>query len=494
MTIRGSKVETADILIIGAGVVGCALARQLSRYKLDILLLEGADDVGTGATRANSGIVHGGYTAKAGTLKGDLCIRGNRMFDRLDQELQFGFKRTGSLVLAFNSEDMHTLEGLLENGRKNGVKGLEILSPKDTLSRYPVLNPDIAGAFHCPETGIVSPYEFCIALAENAVHNGVRLHLDTPVQSIRKSDSAFVVTSGDREFQSTIVINAAGAKSADVAAMAGAANFSIHPRKGQYLLLRRGSGDLLDTVVFQPPTNKGKGILVTPTVWGNLLIGPNAEEVQSADDLGTDPETLASVLKTAQQSVPSLDPELTIRLFSGVRPRGDRDDFIIEESPVPGFFNLGGIESPGLTSSPAIALMVEGLLRNKGVSLKEKESFDPFRKAICKPGSLAPPREAAESAKRDYGDPQRMVCRCEQVDERVIRDALSRNIPLRSLDGVKTRTRAGMGACQGRFCGPRVKEYLQKESGLDESEILSPSRDPLEIRKTLDRMLEILKN
>ncbi|QEN06495.1 FAD/NAD(P)-binding oxidoreductase [Oceanispirochaeta crateris] len=486
--------ETADVLIIGAGVVGCALARQLSRYKLKILLLDASDDVGTGATRANSGIVHGGYTAKAGTLKGDLSIKGNRMYDRLEQELNFGFRRTGSLVLAFVPEDLITLQKLLENGERNGVRGLKILSAEEALKHSPSLNPDLAGALYCPETGIVSPYEFCIALAENAIENGVSLHLNTPVHSILKEETGFYVKGNDREFRSTFVINAAGAGCAEVAGLAGAADFSILPRKGQYLLLRRGSADLMNLgmVIFQPPTEKGKGILVTPTIWGNLLIGPNAEEVQSSEDLGTDPETLASIFKTACLSVPSLDPKLSIRMFSGIRPRGDRGDFIIEESSVEGFFNLAGIESPGLTSSPAIALKVEELLKEKGLSFSLKDDFNPHRKLLCTPGDLKAPALAAKEAQRPYGDPERLVCRCEQVSESVLKDALSRGIPLGSLDAVKRRTRAGMGACQGRFCGPRVKEYLIREQGLNESGIPGPSRDPQCIRETLNRVLEIL--
>jgi len=484
--------DSADVLIIGAGAVGCALARQLSRYRLKVLLLEASDDVGTGATRANSGIVHGGYTSKAGTLKGELCIRGNRMFGPLDRELNFGFKQTGSLVLAFQESDFATLEGLVANGNKNGVRGLEILKASEVHSRFPNLTPDLMGALYCPETGIVSPYEYCIAQAENAVRNGVKLYLDTPVDGISVSGDGFVVSGGGREFRSRIVINAAGVNSAAVAALAGAADFSILPRKGQYLLLRRGSGSLLNTVVFQPPTEKGKGILVTPTYWGNLLVGPDARDVSDAGDLGTDPESLAEVIRTARLSVPSLDPALTIRLFSGVRPRGDRGDFIIEESRVPGFYNLGGIESPGLTSSPAIALKVEALLRDKGLDFKEKDNFDPFRKAVSRPGPLRSAAEAAKDAERPYGDSGRLVCRCEQVPEEVILDALSRGIHLRSVDAVKRRTRAGMGACQGRFCGSRVKEYLIKEKGLDEADILSPSRNPDDIRRTLDRVLKLL--
>ncbi|MDC7234792.1 MAG: NAD(P)/FAD-dependent oxidoreductase [Spirochaetales bacterium] len=490
---NSSPVHNADIIIIGAGVIGCSVARRLSRYNLNILLLEAADDVASGASKANSGIVHGGYTAKAGTLKGELSIRGNRMFDQLEEELAFGFKRTGSLVLAFDKKDIFTLEKLVDNGKQNGVEGLEILSPEEALSRCPSLNTDLLGALYCPETGIVSPYEFTIALAENAVHNGVSLHLDTKVISIEKKDSLFYVDSGASVFSAPLIINAAGASSGDVAAMAGADNFTIHPRKGQYLLFRRGSAESVETVIFQPPTEMGKGILVTPTVWGNLLVGPDAREVNDPGDLGTDPESLAAVFKTALRSVPGLDASKVIRIFSGIRPTGDRGDFIIEESSVSGFINLGGIESPGLTSSPAIALKIEDILKTRGLILREKQNYDPVRKAICRPGPLADPRDITENIKLEYGNPDRMVCRCEQVPERVILDALNRGLPIRSLDAVKRRTRAGMGPCQGQFCGSRVKEYLQNECGLDDSTIIGHSRDRQEMKRILDEMRSLLK-
>ncbi len=486
------SIEKADIIIIGAGAIGCSIARRLSRYKLHILLLEKADDVAAGASKANSGIIHGGYAAQAGSLKGELSARGNRMFDKLEEELKFGFKRTGSLVLAFEKNDLATLEKLLDNGVKNGVQALEILSSKETLSRYPSLNPDILAAFYCPETGITSPYEYTIALAENSIQNGVKLYLDTKVDSITQTDTLFRICSGDRTFQAPLIINCTGAASDDVAALVKAADFHIRPRKGQYLLCKRGSAAQLDIVVFQPPTEKGKGILVTPTVWGNLLIGPDAQDVDDSEDLGTDAATLAAILKTAEKSLPGINSSQVIRIFSGIRPCGDRGDFIIEESRVPGFFNLGGIESPGLTASPAIALMVEELLKKKGVPLKPKDTFQPCRKAIHRPGPLIDPKEAAIKAKLPYGDPERYVCRCEQVSEEIVKDAINRNIPIRSLDAVKRRTRAGMGLCQGSFCGTRVREYLIKELGVDSTKIIGPSRDRQEMKKILDEMRALL--
>ena len=382
--------KSADILIIGAGAVGCALARHLSRFQLDILLLEAADDVATGATKANSGIVHGGYTSKHGTLKGELCIRGNRMFAPLDKELNFGFKQTGSLVLAFEPSDFDTLEMLLENGRKNGVRGLEILGSEDVHSRFPNLNPGLLGALYCPETGIVSPYEYCIALAENAVHNGVELHLDTPVDSISKSGDEFIVNGAGREFRSRFVVNAAGVNSSEVAALAGAPDFKILPPEGAVPSFCAGAAEASSIQSsFSLRRTKARESSLHPLTGETSSSGLMPGKCRTPEDLGTDPESLAAVIKTARLSVPSLDPGQTIRLFSGIRPRGDRGDFIIEESRTEGFINLGGIESPGLTSSPAIALKVEEILREKGLLLKEKADFDPFPEGFLLPG--APP-------------------------------------------------------------------------------------------------------
>ena len=320
-----SEADLYDIAIIGAGAVGCALARELSRFRLRTLVLEAADDVTAGATRANSGIVHGGYAAKAGSRKADLCLAGNRMFSRLASELNFPYRRIGSVVLAFAEADRDILESLRENGRANGVEGLEILDKEEALRRTPRLNPaEIRGGLFCPGTGIVSPYEYAIAMAENAVANGVDLQLHSPVTGLAASGGGIILSAAGREFRTRFAVNAAGAGAAEVAALAGSAPFRINPRKGQYVVFRRGSAEGLDTVVFQPPTEKGKGILVTPTTWGNLLVGPDARELQDPSDLGTDPESLARIIRSARRSVDDFNIRDAIRVFSGNRPSADR--------------------------------------------------------------------------------------------------------------------------------------------------------------------------
>jgi len=317
-----------DVVIIGAGAVGCALARELSRYHLKILVLEASEDVGSGATRANSGIVHGGYAAKNGSLKARFCSSGNSMLQALSRELDFPYQQTGSVVLAFDDEHLDTLERLLENGRANGVHGLEIAGREETLRRISRLNPrEIRGGLFCSSAGIVSPYEYAIAMAENSVANGVEILLNSKVTSLEEisgSGSDFIsLEAGGREFSTRFVVNAAGAGSEEVAELAatrGTLPFHINPRKGQYIVFRRGSAEGLDTVVFQPPTVRGKGILVTPTTWGNLLIGPDAQEVQSSEDLETDPASLARIIRTARRSIDDFDIKQAIRVFSGSRP------------------------------------------------------------------------------------------------------------------------------------------------------------------------------
>lgn len=467
---------TWDVCIIGAGVVGAAIARELSRYSLKILWLEKGEDVAVGSTKANSAIVHGGYTAKHGTVKGELCIRGNRMYDRLDEELHFGLKRTGSLVLAFSEDERRVLEGLIKNGEKNGVRGLRIVERDELEELEPAIGPEARAALYCNETAVTSPYEFCIALAENAVTGGVDLRLHSEVVGIRKTGGRFHVTAGVvgggiEEFEVFFVINAAGVYADKVSALAGDRGFTISPRRGQYLVFRRGYGSLVNHVIFQAPTEKGKGILVTPTYWGNLLIGPDAEDVASRENVGTDIERLKYILRTARRSVPSADHTKIIRSFSGLRPSSDRGDFIIEESTVvPGFIQAAGIESPGLTSSPAIAERVVELLEQADLSLEERDDFQ-GRRPITVPGPLQPFSEIAKDVDLPPGEGERIICRCEQVREKVILDALYRGIPIDSTDAMKRRTRAGMGACQGSFCTDRVRALISRETGLPEESI-----------------------
>lgn len=482
-----------DVAIIGAGVVGTAIARELAKYRLRILLLDKGIDVGTGATKANSGIVHGGYSAKHGTLKGELCIRGNHMYEGLNQELNFGFRRVGSLVLAFNEEEAAVLEKLLENGRRNGAKGLQILTKKQALQMEPALNKNVYCALYCPDTGVTSPYEFCIALAENAIANGVELVLSAEVVELEKAGDTFWINTTQGDYTARCVINAAGVYSDVVAALIGANNFSIHPRKGQYLLLQRGTGKLVNHVIFQTPTDKGKGILVTSTYWENLMLGPNAEDVSDREDVATDIAGLVEIIKKARHSVPSIDISKAIRSFSGIRPVSNRGDFIIEQSQVPGFINAAGIDSPGLTSAPAIALKVVEILKEIGLELKSKPDFQSYRRPITTLKPLRPYQAIKQDIERPLGDPCRIVCRCEQVTEQTIVDAIHRGIPINSTDAIKRRTRAGMGTCQGSFCTERVREVIQRETGLPKEKIYlrGPDSGPFPARISKEELRKL---
>ena len=457
-----------DVCIIGSGVVGTAIARELSQYGLKTVLLERAEDVSQGASKANSGIVHGGYSAKHGTLKGALCAQGNRMYDELQDELHFGLRRCGSLVVAFDDTDLETIEGLLENGRQNGARGLKLLGAREVRAMEPNSSDGIKGALYCSTAGVTSPYELTIALAENAVANGVTLLLQHEVTAI-EAGSPFRVHAGDKVIEAEFVVNAAGVRSDQVARMVGIDDFEITPRKGEYILFRRGYGELVNTVVFQPPTKNGKGILVTSTYHGNLMIGPNAEEVSDREDSGTTEEHLREIIETARRSVPSFDLRKVITNFSGLRATSSRKDFIIEESSVAGFINVAGIDSPGLTSSPAIARRVGDLLRDAGLTMNRRDDAVRTRAPIIVPKSL----EAKELKRRvELPDgPERIVCRCEQVSEAEILDAMSRGLPVDTTDAVKRRTRAGMGFCQGEFCRPRVKALLARELGRTPDEI-----------------------
>jgi len=492
-----------DVVIIGAGAVGISLARELSRYCLEILVLEASDDVASGATRANSGIVHGGYAAKPVSLKAEFSLAGNRFFPELARELDFPYQQTGSVVLAFDDENLTALEDLQENGRLNGVENLEIIGREETLRRIPRLNPaEVRGGLFCPDAGIVSPYEYAIALAENAIANGIAIKLNSPVTAIAsetgRNSTVIRIEAGGRDYKSPFVVNAAGTGAEAIARMAGPVGdspFTINPRKGQYIIFRRGSAAGLDTVVFQPPTAKGKGILVTPTSWGNLLIGPDAQEIQSTEDLETDPASLARIIRTARHSIDDFDIKQAIRVFSGSRPASDRGDFIIEWSEtVDGLMHLAGIESPGLTSSPAIAHKAVKMLKDAGLSLKADPEFHPGRKAAVHPGPLGPVSVAMKAVSLPKGNPNRIVCRCEQVTESVIREALSRGLSVKSIDGVKRRTRAGMGACQGAFCGPGVRTLVAEAAGITENEVSNPSRDRVKILENLAAMRKLLND
>lgn len=449
-----------DVVIIGAGIVGTTIARQLSRYRLNILVVEKGIDVAMGATKANSAIVHGGYAEPHTTLKGRLCYAGRQAFARLNEELNFGFKESGSLVVTAD-DDPAPLYRLLEQGRANGLTDLRIVSQDELREMEPQLTPDLKWGLLCEGAGVCSPYEMAIAMAENAIMNGAELKLESEVKAIGGSKGNFIVETASESFQTRYIINAAGVQADVVSQMVGLDDFSILPRSGQYLLFARGSGKAVNHVIFGLPTEKGKGILLTSTIYENLLIGPDASEQEDREDTSTDVQRMAAIYDTCKDLYPGLDAKQFLRSFTGIRARSSTDDFLIEETKVPGFIQVAGIQSPGLTASPAIAEMVEGLLVSSGLVLEPNPDFDPYRKPIIQHKELRPLREIKPLLDIPSA-PEKVICRCEQVTEGEIIDACGRGIPVKTIDGVKRRTRASMGWCQGTFCRPRIVEVMQR--------------------------------
>ena len=461
-----------DITIIGGGVIGCSIARELSKYKIKTLVIEQEGDVSCGATKANSGIIHGGYDATHGTKKGYFSHRGNILFDGLNKELNFGFEKIGSLVLAFNQEEIKTLTKIIENGEKNGVKNLNIIDRKKLIELEPNIG-DAIGALYCKNAGIVSPYEYCIALAENAISNGVEFKFNSGVEGIEKISDIYTIKTTMGEVKSKLVINAAGVNSDTISNMINDEYFHIIPRKGEYLVYTKGYGDKINHVIFQCPNEKGKGVLVTPTYHNNLMVGPDAQIMDDKYDTSTNIDNLFDIIKKAERSIPNLENKKIIRNFAGTRATSSLHDFIIEETKSKNFINVAGIESPGITSSPAIAQYVVDLVE-KIIGLPRNNEFDPYREPnILKKSEddMLPMKTVNEYINLDEDDPDRIVCRCEQVRQRDILDALDRGIKITSTDGIKRRTRAGMGICQGKFCEPRVKKIIAKRYGISEEEI-----------------------
>ncbi len=460
-----------DAAIIGAGIVGTAVARWLSRYDLNVALIDKGNDVSMGATKANSAIVHGGYAESGATLRGRLCYPGRLQFKRLNEELNFGFDETGSLVVTME-DDPAPLQRLLEQGRANGLDDLEIIGQDRLREMEPALNPDLKWALYCRGAGICSPYEMAIALAENAIANGVTLLLEHEVVGIQKEQQDFIIETNQGEIRSRFVINTAGVYADQIARMVGIDDFEILPRSGQYLLFVRGSGKPINSVIFQLPTDKGKGVVLTSTYYGNLMIGPDASDESSKEDTSTDVARIAAIYHQCRELYDKIDPRQFIRSFTGIRARSSTNDFIIEESRVSGFVNVAGIQSPGLTAAPAIADMVMDILEKAGLKLVEKTDFDPYRPPIIQRKELRP-RSEIEPLLHIPSSPEKVICRCEQVTEGEIVDALHRGIKLKTIDAVKRRTRASMGWCQGGFCRSRIAEVMEREYG----EPIDPSFD-----------------
>jgi glycerol-3-phosphate dehydrogenase len=465
-----------DITIIGAGITGTFIARELSRYQLKVLLIDKENDIANGTTKANSAIVHAGFDASEGTLKAKFNVRGNELYEAVCKELHVPFKRIGSLVIAFNKQEMETVQELFERGIKNGVPQMEVLDKESVLKLENNLSEDIVGALYAKTAGIVGPWELAIALAENALENGVELQLDSPVTDIKKIADGYCLTAGDRKVESKIIINCAGIHSDDINNMINSPSFEILPNRGEYNLFDKSVGNLVNTAVFTCPSEAGKGVVVMPTVHGNLLIGPSAEYVDNKNSFDTTFEGLTSIGEHAQHTLKQIGFKNVITSFTGLRAKVKTQDFIIEESKESlGFFNVAGIDSPGLTSAPAIAEYVVELVKRRIENMEVKQEFNPNRRPSIHFMELSDD----EKAKLIEKDPRfgRIICRCEQITEGEIVDVIKRKAGARTLDGVKRRARPGAGRCQGGFCAPRVMEILAREQEIDITEVVKDSRD-----------------
>lgn len=458
-----------DVIIIGSGVSGAASARELSRYQAKICVLEKEEDICCGTSKANSGIVHAGYDAKVGSLKAKLNVKGNEMMERLSQELDFPFKRSGSLVVCRDEKEMQSLRELYERGVSNGVKGLRLLDRKEVLEMEPNITNDVHAALYAPTAGIVCPFEMNIAFAENAYTNGVEFKFHTEVKEIKKVENGFALYTNQGIFYTRYVVNAAGVYADRFHNMVSQKKIHITPRRGDYCLLDKSAGSHVGRTIFALPGRYGKGILVTPTVHGNLLIGPTAIDVEDKEANNTTREGLNEVIEKAGMNVRNLPMKQVITSFAGLRAHEDGDDFIVGEvEDAKGFIDCAGIESPGLTSCPAIGELVARILKEK-MELQENPDFVPERKGILNPNTLTREERNALIRKNPaYGN---IICRCEMITEGEIIDAIRRPLGARSLDGIKRRTRAGMGRCQSGFCSPKTMEILARECNMSMNEI-----------------------
>jgi glycerol-3-phosphate dehydrogenase len=457
-----------DVIIIGGGVCGCSLLYELSRYNIKTLLLEKENDVADGTSKANSAVVHAGYDPPYGTKMARYNVEGNSLIGQLCADLDIMYKKTGSLVVGFDKADRETIGKLYANGNRNGVPGLRIIEGGELFTMEPALSRDIICALYAPTAAIIAPWEFAIAQAECAVKGGARIEFNAEVTSIKKENGHFVVGTGKGEFEARFVVNAAGVHSDIVSEMVDKKSFSIQPKRGEYYILDTTEAKLVSKVVFPCPSKLGKGVLVAPTVHGNIIVGPDSTDC-GRDSLENTAAGLAFVAQNALRSVPEVNLRASIRNFSGVRAHADKEDFIVGESAhTAGFFNIAGIKSPGLTASPAIARDVAGMLLGKGLDSAPNPAFVAERRVVRFKHLSDEQKQEAIRRNPLYGT---IVCRCETVTEGEIVDALNRPLPPRSLDAVKRRCTTGMGRCQGGFCGPRVMALIAKHAGIHETDI-----------------------
>jgi glycerol-3-phosphate dehydrogenase len=457
-----------DVIIIGGGVCGCSLLYELSRYKIKTLLLEKENDVADGTSKANSAIVHAGYDPIPGTKMSRYNVEGNTLIEQLCADLDIMYKKIGSLVVGFDETDRKSIEKLYIKGNKNSVPGLQIIEGEELFKMEPALSHDIICALYAPTAGIVAPWEFAIAQTECAVKGGAKVEFNAEVTSIKKENGYFAVDTKKGEYKARFVVNAAGVNSDIVSEMLEEKHFTIQPKRGEYYILDTTEVKLVNMVVFPCPSKLGKGVLVAPTVHGNIIVGPDSTDCPREATEST-MDGLEYVAKNALRCVPSVNLRVSIRNFSGVRADAGLEDFIVGESKcIPGFFNIAGIKSPGLTASPAIAKDVAGMLLDKGLDSTPNPDFVAKRKIIR--FKYLSDKEKREAIKKNplYGT---IVCRCETVTEGEIVDALNRTLPPPSLDAVKRRCTTGMGRCQGGFCGPRIMALIAKYANISQIDI-----------------------
>ncbi len=458
-----------DVVIIGAGVSGAATARELSRYKLKICVLEKEEDVCCGTSKANSAIVHAGFDAATGSLMAKLNVEGSQMMEELSKELDFEYKKNGTLVLCLSEQERPKLQELYDRGVANGVKDLEILSREEVEFLEPNISDEVVGALHAPTSAIICPFGMNIALAENAAANGVQFRFHTEVKKIKPIDDIFRLETNYGAIETRYVVNAAGVYADAFHNMVSKKKIHITPRRGDYCLLDRSVGGFVKNTIFQLPGKLGKGVLITPSVHGNILVGPTAIDIEDKEGVNTTQEGIDELISKSIRAVKGLPMRQVITSFAGLRAHEDGHEFIIGEvEDCRGFIDCAGIESPGLTSAPAIGRMVANMV-SKLSGAEEKDDFIATRKGVLNPKTLTKEeRDALIKEKPEYGN---IICRCEMITEGEIMDAINRPLGAKSLDGVKRRTRAGMGRCQAGFCSPKTMEIIARERNIPVSEI-----------------------
>lgn len=458
-----------NVAIIGAGVIGASVARELGKYNLKVCVIEKSFDISEGTTKANSGIVHSGVDAKPGTLKAKYNVRGNEMFDELQNELEFPFKRNGSLILCFEEEGIKNLKEIKKQGEINGVPNISILTQEEVRKMEPNISDEVVAALYAPTGGIVCPYEYTVALCENAYTNGVEFKLNEIVEDITKDENHYVIKTNKGIIEADLVVNAAGLYSDTINNMVSENKIEIVARKGEYCLFDKIAGKIASKTLFQLPTAMGKGVLVSPTVDGNLLVGPNAVDIDNKYDVNTSKEALDDILEKGKRSIKEVPMRNIITSFSGLRAHNVAGDFVVGEAEdAKNFINAAGVESPGLTSAPAIGEAIREIIVEK-LNPSKKDNFIAKRKAIPRFRDLS--NEERTNLIKENPQYGKIVCRCEKITEGEIVEAIKRPLGATTLDGVKKRTRATMGGCQGGFCTAPIIDLLARELNIDKTEV-----------------------